>query len=162
MPMTWDAASIGRVVVGVGALPRPPRLIDRALELAGEHKVPLLIVHALDFPAVPGTESASEQARRRRQVKAEIDLALAPLRRRHGRVHLDVVVTHGTPEETLGDVLLGRRDTDRPSYEHLGSLTRHMMRSANVPVVVVPRPLDAAMARPLMSTSQEKGVTPAS
>jgi nucleotide-binding universal stress UspA family protein len=148
VPHHWTAGRpfVGRVVLALGEQPDAWTLIGRAFEAATEHEAGLHVVRALDFP-IEGTESAPALDRRRRRADAELETVLAPYR----RIFPDIDVTVDVPEQgpaealrlsTVGNDLLviGRREVLNPAFEHLGKVTRAMLRTAECPVLVVPRP----------------------
>lgn len=157
VPPGWDpdGAGLDGVTLAVGVLSRPTHLMQRALDTAREHRLPLTVVHVLDFPAVEGTDSAREQARRRAAARSGLDRSVAWLLRTYPELTVTTQVVLGPPASTvLAGVgprqllVVGRRDAPFPAYEHVGDVTRHLLRSATVPLVVVPRPSDPARPRP--------------
>ena len=136
VPRSWrpEAGFVGRVVLGLGDPEHPGRLVGHAFELAAAHAAPLLVVHVADRRAVD---------------QEAVERATAPFRERFPQVQVTHEVVEGSPEERLLQVrdprdllVVGRRDADHPAYEHLGSLTRTLLQSSTVPLVVVPRPQD--------------------
>ena len=150
---------------GCGCPDAAPRLLDRALELAPQHHAPLMVVHVHD-PRVPDEHGPGDTGRHDDRQRAEIQLCLEHLRSHRPDVSVDVMVQHGAPEDVLtsiagsmGILVLGRRDTDHPVYEHLGSLTRRMLQSAQMPLVVVPRPLDQVVTRARPEPAPQQSTT---
>lgn len=136
VPASWrpDGGFVRRVVLGLGDHEHPGRLVGHAFELAASHAAPLLVVHATDD---------------RPANQAELERATAPCRERYPHVEVTHEVVDGSPEKRLLEVsdphdllVVGRRDASNPVYEHLGSLTRTLLKSSTVPLVVVPRPQD--------------------
>lgn len=162
VPMAWHPYPplVRRIVVGTGRGAGPTRLLDEALRLAGEHNVPVLVLHAMDQP-VAGREADEEQKHRRPLAREELEHAVQTLRRRHPDVPVTVEIGVGRPPDVLREatdahdlLVIGRRDADHPVYEHLGSVAQEVVRSTQVPVTVVPRPMDAPVLRLPVSANQ--------
>ena len=137
VPRSWrpEDGFVRRVVLGLGDLEHPGRLVGHAFELAAAHAAPLLVVHVAD---------------RRPVDQQQVEGATTSFRDRFPQVEVTHEVVEGSPEERLLQVrdprdllVVGRRDASHPVYEHLGSLTRTLLQSSTVPLVVVPRPQDA-------------------
>lgn len=138
VPASWrpdGGGFVRRVVLGLGDHEHPGRLVGHAFELAAAHAAPLLVVHATEDRPVS---------------EAEMERATAPFRERYPHVEVAHEVVAGSPAHRLLEVtdphdllVVGRRDASHPVYEHLGSLTRTLLQSSTVPLVVVPRPQDA-------------------
>ena len=137
VPRSWrpEDGFVRRVVLGLGDLEHPGRLVGHAFELAAAHAAPLLVVHV---------------AERRPVDQQQVEGATTSFRDRFPQVEVTHEVVEGSPEERLLQVrdprdllVVGRRDASHPVYEHLGSLTRTLLQSSTVPLVVVPRPQDA-------------------
>ncbi len=137
VPRSWrpEDGFVRRVVLALGDLEHPGRLVGHAFELAAAHAAPLLVVHV---------------AERRPVDQLQVEGATTSFRDRFPQVEVTHEVAEGSPEERLLQVrdprdllVVGRRDASHPVYEHLGSLTRTLLQSSTVPLVVVPRPQDA-------------------
>ena len=157
VPPGWDpqVEGLDGVALAVGVFARPTHLMLRALESAREHRLPLTVLHALDFPAVEGTDSSREQVRRRAAAQAGVDRSMTWLQHHYPDVAVTTEIMIGSPATSVlaavGPrqlLVVGRRDAPFPAYEHVGDVTRHLLRTATVPVVVVPRPSDPAKPRP--------------
>jgi nucleotide-binding universal stress UspA family protein len=151
VPQSWqpDGGFVRRVVLGLGEHDHPCRLVEAAFKQATLHGARLLVLHAVDERAVLRAEDEQPEEDHRHLVSEEVAQATAPFRARYPEVDVAHEVVTGSPEECLlaltspHDLLVvGRRDAGRPVYEHLGSLTRTLLRSSAVPLVVVPRPQD--------------------
>ncbi len=157
VPTGWDPGRTGitGVTCAVGVLARPTHLMVAAFDAAREHRVPLVLVHAVDYPAVEDTESSRERDRRSAAAQAGLERSTTWLGRHYPDVAVTSDVVLGEPERCLLStvdehqlLVVGRRDAPHPMYEHVGSVTRKLLRTASVPVVVIPRPSDVAKPRP--------------
>jgi nucleotide-binding universal stress UspA family protein len=153
VPGRWAPTSsfISRVVVGVGTWRGADPLLERAFDLADRHHASLRVLHTFYLPAVyedanGEAEEAFEQSHR--ATTQLIEDALDPVQRRHEGVDCTVDLQIGRPADALVEaaqdadlLVVGRRDTAHPAVEHLGSVTRALLRLSSCPVDVVPRPL---------------------
>ena len=125
---------VRRVVLALGDLEHRGRLVGDGVRAAAAHA-------ARCCRPRRGTASVDQQ---------QVEGATTSFRDRFPQVEVTHEVVEGSPEERLLQVrdprdllVVGRRDASHPVYEHLGSLTRTLLQSLTVPLVVVPRPQDA-------------------
>ncbi len=122
-----------------------PASLDYAFDRAHLLQVPLVVVHAWEVPAVL-TWSPLDLAAERHRVTGRVEQLLAPWRRRHPDVAVDVRVMADRPADALREaaatsqlVILGRRTApDRHGGFRLGSTARAFLHHAETPVAVVP------------------------
>ena len=152
VPEQWVAPHqlFSRVVMGVGEWESAAGLVEHAFDLAEQHEAALRVIHASELPLVYD-ETMVEHGELKRwhdEVTGRIDASLEAARRHHPGVTATVEVQHARPADALFEasheadlLVVGRRDTAHPVFEHLGSVTRAMLRLSRCPVDIVPRPL---------------------
>ena len=142
VPSTWrrDAERPAVVVVGVGDAEVSGALVGTACDLAGEVGADLRIVHARP----EGRRHQSGRGRTSRAEVADLQHEFAPLLTDHPDLHVEWLVDHGAPEDTLiaaGDtaslVVIGRHHRKHALGPHLGSTARAVLDRASCPVMVV-------------------------
>jgi len=151
VPHLWQPPEgfVNQVLLGCGEWQGATPLFEHAFDTAEQHGAALRVLHAWWLPAIQ--EDASIDARSitywQEAVTVEIEAASAQARSRHPGVKTTVDVRHGRPADALLEasleadlMVLGRRNAVHPLIQHLGSLTRAMIRSAACPVDVMPRP----------------------
>jgi nucleotide-binding universal stress UspA family protein len=154
--VTWPAEPLRRIVCAVDGSETAHGAAEAAIALAARSGAELLFVHVLDETLLRDLKAVLEddgaEARHRLEVKASELLAhLSELARRH-EVGCGVRLVEGDPpyeidevaREVDADVIVvgkvGQRGVRRWM---VGSVTRRLIESTHVPVVVVPRPGDA-------------------
>ena len=153
VPELWQPPEgfINRVVAGVGDWRGANGLFEHAFGVTDEQQASLRLVHSWDLPSVYQDSLIDAMAveQWRDEVAVQIEAAFAAAHRRHPRVKATVDVMHSRPADALLEasreadlMVLGRRDVAHPAVQHAGSLTRALLRVAECPVSVVPRPFD--------------------
>lgn len=152
VPEGWSSADEhGRVVVGV----KNPEdaaavsLVGRAIEVAGERKARLTILHAWEFPVVYDNMIATtpEEQAWNRIKGGSLDELVRQARGPHDEVAVDFRTVHGQGAHALVEasgsadlIVISRRRHAFPSG-HLGAAGRAVLRHSRCPVEVTP-PLD--------------------
>ncbi|MFL6072101.1 MAG: universal stress protein [Mycobacteriales bacterium] len=128
-----EAATAGRVVVGVEGGDAPSPALEFAFRAAAARRAELLIVHCAD-----GTAAA-----------AALDDLTTPVRARYPEVRASVELPSGQPVDRLVEaaagaclLVLGRHAHREPWPVLSGSTSRRVLRRAPCPVAVVPVPAD--------------------
>lgn len=153
VPSFWvDAASHGRVVVGIKSGRDTQELLSHAFKEAAARGASLRIVtawHVADpyFDRVEVRTHADEWQRHGIELLAEIT---ADWRTAYPDVALETKVVHGRAARVLlgesgeGDLLvISRRRLALPPYGQLGGVGHDLLRLSDVPVHVVPYAADA-------------------
>ena len=147
VPMAWQPGEVpGEVVVGVHEGGGPRQVLEAGFAWADATGAPLRIVHAWRLDAAyDDLVTAAEAAHWRDEQKAALASAVAGLRERHPTVQVILEVRHQWPSDVLVDdsqvaslVVVGRHGSHGWAPEHLGSVTRTVLRAAKSPVMVVP------------------------
>ena len=142
VPSSWrrDAARPAVVAIGVGDAEVSGALVGTALDLAGEVGADLRIVHARPEGRRHRSGTESDESR----VVADLQHEFAPLLKDHPGRHVEWLVDHGAPEDTLiaaGDtaslVVIGRHHRKHALGPHLGSTARAVLDGVSCPVMVV-------------------------
>jgi nucleotide-binding universal stress UspA family protein len=147
VPSGWQPGETsGEVVVGVheGGVPR--QVLEEAFAWADATGCPLRVVHAWRLDAAYDDIITGRVADRYRDEQKQLLAgAVQELRASHPAVEVVLEVRHQWPAEVLVDdsltaslVVVGRRGPHGWVREHLGSLTRTVLRAAKSPVMVVP------------------------
>lgn len=140
VPSTWrrEAERPAVVVVGVGDAQISGPLVGTARDMAEEVGAGLRMVHSRPEGRSPGAGS-DESAE-----VADLQHAFAPLLTDHADLHVEWLVEHGAPEDTLiaaGEnaalVVIGRHHRKHALGPHLGSTARAVLARASCPVMVV-------------------------
>jgi nucleotide-binding universal stress UspA family protein len=162
VPSSWIPADpfVRRVTLGASERDEAWSLLGHGFRLAAEHHAGLHVVRAVDLPELEVAPGADLLSRRKEGVRADLERELRPFRNRYPGVAVDLEVLDGSAEEALrqatgsGDLLVvGRRDEPHPVYERLGPVARSMLRTAECPVVIVPRPFGDAWKEASCSAS---------
>jgi nucleotide-binding universal stress UspA family protein len=151
VPDRWVAVARGShpVVAGVATTAVDSEIdgavLRAAFEQADRLRVPLVVTHAWDVPALLSWSPADVERSRARAEQA-LDVLLAPWRAEFAHVEVVARVVAGSPSDVLAEaaevaqlVVVGRHT---PAYRvggfHLGSTARKFMHHLDVPVLVVP------------------------
>ena len=151
VPQLWQPPEgfLNQVLLGVGEWQGATPLFEHAFDMAEQHGAALRVLHAWCLPAIyqDALIDARSIAYWQEAVTVEIEAAFTEGHSRHPGVKVTVDVMHGRPADALleasreADLLvLGRRNAVHPVIQHLGSLTRAMIRTAACPGDVIPRP----------------------
>lgn len=135
--------------------PDHPASLAYAFDRAEALRVPLVVVHAWEVPAIL-TWSPVDLAAEQDRVTARVERVLSPWRQRYPDVALDVRTVAKRPADALRDaaslgqlVVLGRRTApDRHGGFRLGSTARAFLHHAGTPVAVIPAETSARHDRP--------------
>jgi len=151
VPDRWVGAARGShpVVAGVTMTAADSKVDTAVLRHAFEHadrqRVPVVVTHAWEVPALLSW-SPTDVARSRVRAEHALDELLAPWRAEFPDVEVVPRVVAGAPSDVLADaaqvaqlVVVGRRTpAHRVGGFHLGSTARKFMHHLDVPVLVVP------------------------
>lgn len=147
VPETWQPGHTGTgLLVGVKHADRSEALMCAAFGLAVEWGSPLQVVRA--WRGSGSDEAAARRPDRHEReddVRHELEGLLAPWRRRHPAVEVDVTVVEDqaacalvTASEHADELLIHRRSHGFPAGTHLGRTARTVLLYAHCPVRVVP------------------------
>lgn len=140
----------GCIVVGIKSTEHSAGLVRRALEIAGERKARVVLVHAWALPQeyddlISSRIEIEEWAERARR---SIERSLSGLREAYAQVPIEVRVVHGQAARVLqhaseeADLLVLARRAHAFPFGHLGGTARALLRESACPVEIVP-PADA-------------------
>ena len=163
VPADWrPGPAVGPVVVGVKSEQDADRLLARAFDEALARGVGLRLVHTWELPSpyADRIEQRTHEADWRASGEAHLESLLAPWRKAHPEVPVEVRVLHAPPglalleESRQADLVLVLRHRSHllPGY-HLGGTARAVLALAPVPVEVVPpepappEPVERRLAR---------------
>jgi nucleotide-binding universal stress UspA family protein len=149
VPETWRGdRDTGTVLVAVKRPDQSDALMAEAFAVARGRGSRLVVLHAWRFPAaydgivVSDPGSLAEWGERATE---EVDALVAPWRRSHPDVDVEVEVVHDhaahtlvTASEDADELIIVRRAHGYPASTHLGSTARAVMLHAHCPVRVVP------------------------
>lgn len=149
VPETWrDDRETGTVLVAVKRPDQSDALMSEAFEVARRRGARLVVLHAWRFPSayddiiVSDPDTLAEWGER---AMAEIEASVAPWRRSHPEVDVEVRNVHDhsahalvTASEDADELVIVRRAHGFPAAAHLGSTARTVLLYAHCPVRVVP------------------------
>lgn len=147
VPETWQPRRAGAVLlVGVKHADHSEALMSAAFGLAHERESRLRVVRAWRW-AGPDDAAArrADHDEREDDVRHELEGLLAPWRRRHPDVDVDVRVVEDqaacalvSASQDAAELLIHRRSHGFPAGTHLGSTARTVLLYSHCPVRVVP------------------------
>lgn len=153
LPRTRDGeradADRGRVVVGTDGSVAAAHAADVAASFALERGWPIVLVCAvpLAVPTLAWLPTALDPEPVVREVRGELDAAAQTLRGAHPGLEVTTEVVHDSPARALTDasrtaglVVVGARGHGGFAGMLLGSVSQAVLRHAQCPVLVVPRP----------------------
>ena len=149
--MSWPEEPPRRVLAAIDGSPTSLRAAEAALAIASRDAADIVLLHVLDDERITELdaliEGDREVARRRLEENAErILLPLAERARERG-VACSVRIQSGDPPRVIDEVaralaadviLVGKVGQRGMRTWFLGSVTRRLIESATVPVVVIP------------------------
>ena len=147
VPASWRPGSpLGPVCVGAD-LPRPgAALLEQALGMASAAQLPLEVIHAEPSRSRPDPRH-SDPGRLHRALQAELDKVSAP------GAQVSLVVREGGPGLVLeaasrdaAFLIVGRHAAGRRTAHRLGTVARHVLRTAACPVVFMDAVADRSAA----------------
>lgn len=138
----------GPVVVGVDEATTEHDALEVAFAEAERRGRRLVVLHAWRLPTAYDAQLVSQVAVEEWRAEAvdRLSSALAPLRKEHADVEVEVDARHEHPASALVKasvgadlVVVGRRGHAAPFGHHLGSTGRALIREAACPVMVAPQ-----------------------
>lgn len=149
--MTWPADSPGRLLVAVDGSPTSVQAAQAAVAMASRHEADLLVLHVLDDQRLRELAALvhedPDEARRRLEANAERILGEIGGLARRARVRVETRVEAGDPPRVIDEVarevgadiiLVGKVGQRGVRTWFLGSVTRRLVESTRIPVLVIP------------------------
>lgn len=143
---------MSEILVGVDRSEQSRRAVEFAADRANELARSVLVVHVIPwspFSFNTPEENEHRSTRRAEEIAAATDQIVEPMAAlaREKGVHVDTLVQHGDPVETLIEIarkresvhiVLGRTGDSRVKQALFGSTPSQVVQHTTVPVTVVP------------------------